>query len=155
MIDKKVTISSQMFLLGNKFAQLANEADSVRGAKAAFEMAVKAYGLCLQAEDKLGPKIVDGNLMFLAGVKEKILRPTLWAQYLTHCSRFGISALSKKEFFAYCNRMGFTFQRGGGGVFCLPPLREVRADLRSARALLREEHASLLEDGENKQISFD
>lgn len=128
--------------LGMRFASMAKEAKSAREAKTAFDMAVKAYGIVLNASSE---EIKDFNMIFIGGLKGGENRADVWKDYQLYCVANNLIGLKKGELFEMMKGQGIYFHRSDG-IYKVCFGKRLSPDLRNAQKQLLGSSVSQSED---------
>lgn len=118
------SIRESVLSLGFKYAKLAEEAKSVREAKAAFGLADKAFRLALDAEKQMiiRKDYSRMNLAFLSQISVTMERSAVWTKYMDFCSEQKLLPMNKGQLFKKLEQLGFTLKKSGSVLVC-PPSR--------------------------------
>jgi hypothetical protein len=129
----------KMKLIGDKFAKLALDSESIKISARAFHIAERAYAFCLKYYNK--DKVVDHLPMFLEKITGKVNRAELYRAYVQFAIQLGVEPLSKGTFFNVMQRYGFGVRKIEGSYIVQPPRGGFKPKLISAAA--REELARM------------
>lgn len=141
-MEKMHKIAQDMFELGEKFSQMAKEATSPKQAKAAFDLAQKAYSLCVQAE-KGKPRVLgiskNMNELFICSFTKRVVRSSFWVYYQEFCEQHNVVGLSKSQLFDLTKELGYQIRKSHGEYKIFPPhLDEVKPKVLESRKKLKQ-----------------
>lgn len=119
-------IHDAMMEIGRKYSTLAKNAESVKHARGAMDLAERAFRLALLAKKEIRKgNLVDFNHAFMSTLGEKMLRSQVWIQYNTFCLDHDLIPVTKGELFEKLKQLGFTFKKHSGGDYYVhSPLKQ-------------------------------